>query len=91
MLCILRMSNKIIYVVQPYKVGTKRGKSLAMIIPAEFARDNHIDTSTIFILRNLKDNTGKITFQRVNCENEKMTPTGKSLGAPGQQVSLGSQ
>jgi hypothetical protein len=91
MFCILLMSNKILYVVQPYKVGTKNGKSLAMIIPAGFARDNHIDTSTIFILRNLEYKTGNITFQRVNCENERMIPAGKSLGAPGQQASLGSQ
>jgi hypothetical protein len=87
MLCILLMSNKILYVVQPYKVGTKNTKSLAMIIPAGFARDNHIDTSTIFILRNLKDQTGNLTFQRVDCENEKMTPARESFEASSQQAS----
>ena len=77
--------------VQPYKVGTRSGKSLAMIIPAGFAKENHIDVSTIFVIKKLEDKTGNIVFQRVNCENERMISAGKSLGAPSQQVSLGSQ
>jgi hypothetical protein len=62
-----------------------------MLIPARFAMENHIDISTIFILKKLDGKTGNIVFQRVNCENERMISTGKSLGAPSQQVSLGSQ
>jgi hypothetical protein len=85
------MSNKNFYVVQPYKVGTRSGKSIAMIIPAGFAKENHIDVSTIFVIKRLEDKTGNIVFQRVNCENEKMISTGKSLGAPSQQISIGSQ
>ena len=85
------MSNKNFYAVQPYKVGTRSGKSLAMIIPAGFAKENHIDISTIFILKKLEGKTGNIVFQRVDYKNEKMISTGKSLGAPSQQISLGSQ
>jgi hypothetical protein len=85
------MSNKNFYVVQPYKVGTRSGKSLAMIIPAGFAKENHIDVSTIFVIKKLEDKTGNIIFQRVNCENERMISADKSLGAPSQQISIGSQ
>jgi hypothetical protein len=85
------MSNKNFYVVQPYKVGTRSGKSLAMIIPAGFAKENHIDVSTIFVIKRLEDKTGNIVFQRINRENEKMISTGKSLGALSQQISIGSQ
>jgi hypothetical protein len=85
------MSNKNFYVVQPYKVGTKSGKSLAMIIPAGFAKENHIDVSTIFVIKKLKDKTGNIVFQRVNYENERTISTGKSLEATSQQISIGSQ
>jgi hypothetical protein len=85
------MSNKNFYVVQPYKVGTRSGKSLAMIIPAGFAKEHHIDVSTIFVIKRVEDKTGNIVFQRINCENEKMISAGKSLGAPSQQISIGSQ
>jgi hypothetical protein len=84
------MSNKNFYVVQPYKVGTRSGKSIAMIISAGFAKENQIDVCTIFIIKKSDDKTGNIVFQRVNCENERMISAGKSLGAPSQQISLGS-
>ena len=80
------MSNRILYVVKPYQVGTKKTKSLAMIIPARFARDNQIDTSTIFILRNLNDKTGNVTLERVNCKNGRMISTGESFEATNQQI-----
>lgn len=39
------------YILQPYRVGSKNGKSLAMVIPAEVAKAYNIDDSTAFILR----------------------------------------
>jgi hypothetical protein len=83
------MSNNELYVVRPYKVGTKNGKSLAMIIPAGFARDNHIDTSTIFILKNEDSKIGKIILQRIRDigDEKSMTPAGESLEASNQQIS----
>lgn len=75
--------------IQPYKVGTKNGESLAMIIPARFARDNRIDTSTIFILRNEENQTGKILLKRINNikDEELMTPADESFQASNQQTS----
>jgi len=83
------MINNITYVIKPYKVGTKKGKSLAMIIPARFARDNQIDTSTIFILKNEFDNLENITLERIRYGEEKRTviPTGESLEASSRRVS----
>jgi hypothetical protein len=83
------MSNNELYVVRPYKVGTKSGKSLAMIIPAGFARDNHIDTSTIFILKNEDSKIGKIILQRIRDigDEKSMTPAGESFEASNQQIS----
>ena len=90
---LLMVNNKIPYIIRPYTVGTKKGKSLAMIIPAGFARNNKIDASTIFILKNEGNTLGKITLQRIKYrEDEKsMTPTGESLEASDQQVSPQSQ
>jgi hypothetical protein len=85
------MSSKMLYVVHPYKVGTKSGKSLAMIIPAGFARDNHIDTSTIFILKNENSKMGKIVLQRIkDVEDEKSMTPNDVIGIKPQspQVSL---
>jgi hypothetical protein len=42
---------KSVYVIQPYEVGSKRAKSLAMVIPAKVVKKFNIDTSTIFTLR----------------------------------------
>jgi hypothetical protein len=64
-----------------------------MIIPASFARINHIDTSTIFILRNEENQTGRIIPNRINNikDDKLMTPTGESFQASSQQVSRGDQ
>lgn len=87
------MSNRILYVIQPYAVGTKNRKSLAMIIPASYARVNHIDTSTIFILRNEENQTGRIILNRIkNIKDDKlMTLTDESFQASSQQVLQGDQ
>ena len=37
--------------IQPYQVGSKDGKSLALIIPAKVARQCSVNTSTLFTLR----------------------------------------
>ena len=80
------------HTLQPYRVGTKKGKSLAMIIPARFARLNHIDTSTIFILKYESSKTGNIFLQRISpIEDRKlMIPADESFEAS-QQVSSGDQ
>jgi hypothetical protein len=40
--------SKNLYAVQPYKVGPKHKKSLAVIIPSKLAKEYGVDTSTIF-------------------------------------------
>jgi hypothetical protein len=42
---------KSVYVIQPYQVGSKKAKSLAMVIPAKVVKKYKIDASTIFALR----------------------------------------
>jgi hypothetical protein len=42
---------KSVYVIQPYQVGSKRAKSLAMVIPAKIVREYNINASTIFTLK----------------------------------------
>jgi antitoxin component of MazEF toxin-antitoxin module len=42
---------KNIYIIQPYEVGTKKAKSLAMVIPATVVKKKHLSTSTAFALR----------------------------------------
>ena len=45
------MLRKVVYATQPYLVGSKNRKSLAIIIPARIAKDYHINISTIFAVR----------------------------------------
>jgi antitoxin component of MazEF toxin-antitoxin module len=83
------MVSRNVYIVQPYKVGTKDRKSLAVIIPAQIAKEENLDPSTIFSLR--VDSMKKIILQVVSakCEEEEtmMSPADKSFQAPNQQVS----
>jgi hypothetical protein len=37
------------YLIQPYFVGSKEAKSLALIIPARVRKEANLDASTIFI------------------------------------------
>jgi hypothetical protein len=41
------LDNKI-YAIQPYHVGGKEKKSLALIVPSKIVRELRIDISTIF-------------------------------------------
>jgi len=42
---------KDIYVIQPYEVGSRKYKSLAMIIPSKVSRKCGINVSSVFNLR----------------------------------------
>ena len=87
MLFILFMHGKSVYVIQPYEVGATKRKSLAMIIPAKYARDNQIDKSTVFIVKANEQN-GKIVFHRIkDIGLEELMPTGESFQASSQQES----
>jgi hypothetical protein len=57
-------SRRTTYVIQPYEVGSKGGKSLAIIIPAKIARQCQITPNTLFSVKG--DRTTKaVTLQTV--------------------------
>ena len=60
---------KSIYILQPYHVGSKNGKSLAMVIPARVAKACNIDISTAFALR-VDKSRKHITLESLNEINE---------------------
>lgn len=80
---------KNVYALQPYQVGSRNGKSLAIVIPAQVAKKYDIDISTIFALK-ADDNTRTVTLQTVlklsGNKNNIGIRTGGMEG-PGQQVS----
>jgi hypothetical protein len=55
---------KSVYALQPYQVGSKNAKSLAIVIPARVAKRYDIDTSTIFTLKG-DDISKTVTLQTV--------------------------
>jgi len=78
MLCILSMITRNVYVIQPYEVGTKERKSLAIIIPAQVAREYEVSKSTILALR-INEKGRNFTLQKVNMTDENMmTPATES-------------
>ena len=79
---------KSIYVVQPYRVGSKQGESLALIIPAQLRKEADITNSTILMLK-IDKSTKRITVQKVNelIENyDKAVPAVKGSASSKQQV-----
>lgn len=60
-----------IYVMQPYRVGSKNGKSLVILIPARIVKEFNINTSTVFMLRKNKEKK-TITLETIHELNEQM-------------------
>lgn len=58
------MNKKHLYAVQPYHVGSKDGKSLAIVIPADLTRKYDINTDTIFAVMD-NDKKRIVTLQMV--------------------------
>jgi hypothetical protein len=58
------LNLKNVYAIQPYFVGSKHGKSLAVVIPAKVAKKYNLGPSTIFSLKT-DDVTQTITLQNV--------------------------
>jgi antitoxin component of MazEF toxin-antitoxin module len=65
--------NRNVYVVQPYRVGTKDRKSLAIVIPAQVVKEYSFSTSTIFALK--VDNMRRLTLQNVGAVAYEEQPT----------------
>ena len=73
-----------VFSIQPYRVGTRNGKSLALIIPAKIVKEQKINTSTVFLI---KPEEKRIILERINLSEETSIPANKSFQASGQQVS----
>ena len=84
------MTKKRIYAFQPYEVGNKNAKSLAVVIPSEVAKENNVNTSTIFTLL-VDSKTKKVILQTIDKISEPhrgdAVPAGESLEASSQQAS----
>lgn len=65
----LLMIRRNAYVVQPYEVGTKERKSLAIIIPAEVAREYKINPSAVMVLK-INQQTNGITLRVLSTVDE---------------------
>lgn len=73
------------YVIGPYQLGSKTGKSWVVGIPAEVVKELQINTSTLFALRIQKDSRS-ITLRKINELIEKynnmMVHSDKRLEVP---------
>jgi hypothetical protein len=88
---IINMLSKITYAVQPYQVGHKDRKSLAIIIPAKVTKECNINPSTIFAIQ-IDQQRNSIMLQRIDAPYQKdVMPTGENLQATNQQVSTRAQ
>jgi antitoxin component of MazEF toxin-antitoxin module len=67
---------KKMYAVQPYQVGPKNKKSLAVVIPSKLAKEFGVDTSTIFATYvDKSDNT--ISLQMVRAVHKNALESAK--------------
>jgi hypothetical protein len=64
---------KELYVLQPYEVGSRRAKSLALVIPAKVVKEYKIGTSTVFAL-STNSNTKRIVLQQTPYPMEEKKP-----------------
>jgi hypothetical protein len=77
---------KEVYAIQPYLVGSKQAKSLALVIPAQVVREYNINPSTVFTLRRTKKTKGIILQSVNNSSTENMMHAGQSLAASSQHA-----
>jgi antitoxin component of MazEF toxin-antitoxin module len=56
---------KSLYALQPYYIGSKDGKSLALIIPAKVAKRYNVDASTVFTLQ-VDEQKKQLILQTIN-------------------------
>lgn len=80
---------KEVYIVQPYRVGSATGKSLALIIPAQLAKEYKINVSAMLALCP-EERRERITIRVItgfSDKSDKMISTGESFEATTQQIS----
>jgi hypothetical protein len=61
--------NKLIFVAQPYWVGNREGKSLAVIIPSPIVKESKIDPTTIF---RIHSNIDQLILERIPSIDKKL-------------------
>jgi hypothetical protein len=59
-----------IKILQPYEVGSKKAKPLALVIPAEVVKRYQIDTSTAFTVR-ANTETNLVTLQQTKYDEKR--------------------
>jgi deoxyribodipyrimidine photolyase len=77
---------------KPYNVGSKKGKSTALVIPHRVVKEYKIDTSTVFLLQTNNQKT-MITLKAIPYAKEKQEqnvtmPANESSPTSTQQASL---
>ncbi len=80
---------KSVYALQPYLVGSRNCKSLAIVIPVQVVKKYGIDTSTIFALKG-DDSTRTLTLQtlpKLSGFKKNIRISATSLDGTSQQVS----
>jgi antitoxin component of MazEF toxin-antitoxin module len=86
-----KMHSKSVYALQPYEVGSNKGKSLAIIIPAKIAKECNVNPSTIFAIQ-VDKQRGTIILQTVRKSYENdVIPADESLETSKQQASMETQ
>lgn len=81
------INMKTIYAIQPYEVGTKYRKSLAIVIPARIVKECKFSTSTVFAIQLDKErHTILLQTVRTSFENTEQT-----FEASKQQTSVETQ
>jgi hypothetical protein len=75
------------YVTQPYAVGSKRGKSLALIIPARITRECNITPETLFSVR-ANMSTKAVILQTVKLTTEDEDENKKAGAVEVSETSL---
>jgi len=73
------MISKSVYVMQPYAVGAKDRKSLAIIIPAKVTRECNINPSSIFAIQ-IDKQRKNITLRRIDVPSQRdIIPAGQGF------------
>jgi len=62
------------YFIQPYHVGSKNSKSLAIVIPLEVRKKMQIDTSTVFILKNSNNKCISLSIADIEDNENNIIP-----------------
>jgi hypothetical protein len=82
----VKLLQKNFFAVQPYLVGSRQSKSIAITIPSALVKLHNIDRSTIFIL---KENAEKNRFdlEIINQNSKGKIHAKESFEASSQHVS----